>query len=124
MSAPRRFARLAALALLVAAPIAEAAELAPEEAGRHLGETATVCGTVASARFSSRSASQPTFLNLGRPYPDQVFTIVIFGRDRGKFGTPESSLLRKRVCASGTITQYRGRAEMVVSEPAQLAPAE
>jgi hypothetical protein len=116
--------RLIALLLLGAPAMAEAAQFSPEEAQRHLGESATVCGTVASARFSARSASQPTFLNLDRPYPDQPFTIVIFGRDRAKFGAPEQSLLHRRVCASGTITQYRGKAEMVVSEPAQLSPAQ
>jgi hypothetical protein len=108
---------------LLAAPLAEAAQLSPEEAGKHVGETTTVCGTVASARFSTRSARQPTFLNLGRPYPDQLFTIVIFGSDRAKFGAPETTYLRQRVCASGVITQYKGRPEMVVSEPAQLTAA-
>ena len=114
---------LAAGIWLIAAPLAEAAQVAPEEAGRHVGETATVCGTVASARFSARSASQPTFLNLGRAYPDQPFTIVIFGRDRAKFGTPETSFLHQRVCATGIITQYKGRPEMKVSEPTQLSSA-
>jgi len=113
---------LAAMMLLTlgASPI-RAAEIAPEEAGKHAGETATVCGVVASARFSERSKSQPTFLNLGRPYPNQVFTVVIFGRDRVKFGTPESTLLRKRICVTGPITLFQGRPETVISEPSQLS---
>ncbi|HXZ01685.1 MAG TPA: hypothetical protein VEI03_16940 [Stellaceae bacterium] len=109
---------LAALLLLAAAPAA--ATLSAEEAAHHVGETATVCGTVASARFAERSRAQPTFLNLGKPYPDQLFTIVIFGRDREKFGTPESTLLHQRVCATGAIKLYEGRPEMIVEDPAQL----
>jgi micrococcal nuclease len=113
-------APLALLLALLGAPLARAATYSAEEAGRHAGETATVCGTVVSAHFSQRSKTQPTFLNLDKSYPDQVFTIVIFGRDRAKFGTPETALLRQRLCATGPITLYQGRPEMIVAEPSQL----
>jgi hypothetical protein len=29
------------------------------------------------------------FLNLDQPYPREVFTVLIWGSDRAKFGTPE-----------------------------------
>ena len=45
-----------------------AATLAPGDAAGHVGEHATVCGMVASAKFAANSRSQPTFLDLGRPY--------------------------------------------------------
>jgi hypothetical protein len=69
-----------------------AASLAPGDAASHVGETATVCGLVASAKFAANSLSQPTFLDLERPFPNAVLTAVIFGSDRPKFGTPEKSL--------------------------------
>jgi hypothetical protein len=112
---------VAALLLLAAAPAGPT--LSAEEAAGHVGETATVCGTVASARFAQRSKAQPTFLNLEKPYPDQLFTIVIFGRDREKFGTPESALLHQRVCATGLIKLYDRRPEMTVEDPARLGKA-
>ncbi|MGO8917144.1 MAG: hypothetical protein ACLQJR_14660 [Stellaceae bacterium] len=112
----------AALLLCAAAPAA-AATLNAAEAASHVGETATVCGTVASARFAERSKAQSTFLNLEKPYPDQLFTILIFGRDREKFGTPESALLHQHVCATGRIKLYDGRPEMIVEDPAQLTKA-
>jgi len=31
---------------------------------------------------------QPIFLDFGKPNADQVFTAVIFGNNRAKFGTP------------------------------------
>ena len=37
------------------------------EASKHIGETATVCGTVASANYATRSRGKPTFLNLDKP---------------------------------------------------------
>jgi hypothetical protein len=114
--------RLAVLSCLAAAT-AGAAEIGLEAAAKHVGESATVCGVVESARYAERSTSHPTFLNLGRAYPNQVFTVVIFGSDRAKFGTPESALLKKRVCATGVITLYQGRPEMNLRDPSQLSSA-
>ena len=50
-----------------------------------LGQNATVCGIVVTATFSGRSKGQPTFLNLDQPYPCQIFTAVIWGKDREYF---------------------------------------
>src|SRR5690242_16233401 len=75
--------------------------LSAREAGKHGGEQATVCGVVASARYSDRSNGQPTFLNLDEPYPHPIFTILIWGEDRPRFGEPEVRSRDKRVCASG-----------------------
>jgi len=97
-----------------------AASLTTDEAAHHVGETATVCGTVASADYASHSKGQPTFLNLDKAYPNQIFTAVIWGSDRSKFGTPET-LSGKQVCVTGAIKMYRGRPEVVVHDPSQLS---
>ena len=89
--------------LLLAQP-----SLTPVEAKAHVGEMATVCGKVVSARFAESSTRQPTFLNLDQPFPKQIFTVVIFGSDRGKFGEPEKAFLNQTICATGTIEDYRG----------------
>src|SRR5690606_32938228 len=72
-----------ALAWLLLWPAFAAAQDLPrvvsaEEARRYAGATVTVCDSVASATFAARSRGQPTFINLARPYPNQVFTIVIW----------------------------------------------
>src|SRR5215472_4852885 len=107
-------------ALLVWASSAYAEPVSPEDAIRHIGESATVCGLVASAKFAANSRSQPTFLDLDKPYPNAPFTAVIFGSDRPKFGTPETSLRGKRVCVTGQIRDYRGKPEIILSDPSQL----
>src|SRR5262249_10604251 len=66
-----------AILFLVSSP-ASSASLTAAEAANHLGETATVCGQVASAHYASTSKARPTFINLDKPYPNQVFTAVIF----------------------------------------------
>ena len=55
-----------------------------EDAGKFIGETKRFCGMVASAQFAAKSKGQPTFINLDKPYPNQVFTVLIWGSDRGK----------------------------------------
>jgi micrococcal nuclease len=99
---------------------AAADELTTTQAPSHIGETATVCGVVASANYASRSNRQPTFLNLDRAYPNHIFTVVIWGSDRSKFDAPEVSLMGKRLCAKGSIKEYKGKPEIVASDPSQL----
>ncbi len=90
------------------------------EAKNHIGETATVCGEVASTRYAASSRGQPTFINLNKPYPNQVFTVLIWGSDRAKFGNAEAIYRGKSVCVTGTIKEYRGVPEIIANEPSQV----
>jgi micrococcal nuclease len=90
------------------------------EAKNHVGETTTVCGRVASAHFAEKTKGLPTFLNLDRAYPNQIFTIVIWGTDRLKFGKPEATYRDRNVCVSGKITSHRDIPEIVISSPGQI----
>lgn len=103
------------------APFGHAEEkLSPTEAKQHTGERATVCGAVASTRFAQRSCGQPTFLNLEKPYPNQIFTVLIWGDNRTKFGTPETKYMSKRICVSGDLKEYRGEPEIIATDPSQI----
>jgi len=96
-------------------------KLSAGEARQHIGEQATVCDLVAGGHYAARTRGQPTFLDFGQPYPNPVFTVLIWGEDRPKFGAPEVTFRNKRACATGTIRTYRdGRPEMIVREPSQL----
>lgn len=95
-------------------------KLIPSEAKEHFGETATVCGEVVSTRYAESSKGQPTFLNLDKPYPNQIFTAVIWGENRSKFGKPEDDYKGKQICVSGKITAYAGQPEIVATEPKQI----
>jgi hypothetical protein len=100
---------------------AHAAPLNPEEAASHVGENATVCGLVASARYAAQATAAPTFLDFGKPYPNQIFTAIIFGSDRTKFGAPEISLRERQACVTGEIFLYQGKPEIVLRDPKQLS---
>jgi len=106
-----------ALALVTAA---EAAQITALQAKDHVGEVQTVCGKAVSTRYASGSKGQPTFLNLDEPYPHEIFTILIWGENRPKFGVPETEYRDKNVCVTGKITSYRGTPEIVATEPSQI----
>ena len=90
------------------------------EAKDHIGETRTVCGEVASTRYVEQSSGSPTFLNLDRPYPNRTFTIVIWGKDRMKFNTPEDYYRDMPVCVTGKIEAYQGDPQIVARERRQI----
>jgi DNA/RNA endonuclease YhcR with UshA esterase domain len=92
------------------------------EAKGHVGEVATVCGEVASTHYAASTKGQPTFLNLDKPYPNPVFTVLIWGSNRSKFGTPENDYKGKHICVTGKITEYRGGPEIVADKPDQIKP--
>jgi DNA/RNA endonuclease YhcR with UshA esterase domain len=103
-----------------AAPPAK--RIAPADAGRHEGEEAMVCGLVAATRYAAGTRGSPTFLDFGAAYPGQVFQVVIWGSERSRFHeAPEQAFLHKQVCVTGRIRLYRGKPEITVKDPAQLA---
>jgi hypothetical protein len=92
-----------------------------QDAAKYIGQQKTVCGTVASAHYAAKVKGQPTFVNLDKPYPNQIFTALIWGSDRSKFEKPPETLYSgKEICVTGMIQSYQGRAEIVVKEPAQI----
>jgi DNA/RNA endonuclease YhcR with UshA esterase domain len=103
---------------------AGAVSIDPTAATAGIGRTATVCGVVASADYMV--GANPTFLTVVNPdQPDakRALTAVIYGHDRAKFGAPEATLQGQRVCVTGHISLFRGRPEMILSTPRQLAYA-
>jgi hypothetical protein len=88
------------------------------EAAAHVGEVATVVGTVA-AIFRSRKGN--VFLNFGADYPRQTFTAVAL-EPAGVWADGLDSLVGRRVGVHGTIVTYRGRVEIVLERADQIVP--
>jgi DNA/RNA endonuclease YhcR with UshA esterase domain len=96
-----------------------AQSISATDAKNHVGEKATVCGKVVSERTATSSRGEPTFINLDAAYPNQVFTILVWGDDRQKVGALPTE--GSRVCATGMIQEYRGVPEIVVKSSGQLS---
>lgn len=86
----------------------------------HGGEVITVCGKVADT-FVTQSEKKITHLNFEHPYPNQTFSVTIFGSDLPKFKyVPAEFLKSKNVCVTGKVKIYGGKPEMVVNSEEQL----
>jgi hypothetical protein len=109
-----------AVVVLLAALSQAQTSISAAEAKDHVGERATVCGEVASTHYAATSRGNPTFINIDKPYPNQIFTILIWGTDRPKFGNPEQKYSGKHVCATGTITTFHDVPEIVAHDPAAI----
>lgn len=118
----RIVAGLAALVfagVVITAQEAHLASITPSEAADHIGQTATVCGPVASARHSTGSRGRPTFINLGKPFPRHVFTVVIWGDHRSKFEAKFGGNFHAMwdldsvvICVTGRIRSYKGKPQI------------
>ena len=93
-----------------------------DEAKYHIGERTTVCGPVVDATWASGSNGKPTFLNLGKPYPDpDRFTVVIWIQYRSNFPqAPEEYYLGKTICVTGLIDEYKGIPQIEVKYPSEI----
>ena len=60
-----------------------------QHAGALVGHVATLRGPVRSTNYASYSNGSPTFLDIGRPYPNEGLSIVIWIENRSAFGRPE-----------------------------------
>ena len=57
--------------LLLWASIGQAQTLTAAQAKIHVGENATVCGTISDRHVATHSQGMPTFIDLEKPYPNQ-----------------------------------------------------
>jgi DNA/RNA endonuclease YhcR with UshA esterase domain len=104
-------------ALICAASIiAQGSTYAPGEAAKHVGETATISGTVDGVHQSGKGN---IFLNMGGKYPNQAFTAWIPSGSASQFPNPQQYEGRT-VSVSGKISLYKGKPEIIVNSPSQI----
>lgn len=92
------------------------------QAEHHIGERVTVYGPVVDAHYASTSSGKPTFLNIGKTYPNpDRFTVVIWGSNRSYFPSPpESYYYGKMICVTGLVTEYKGGPQIEARTPSQI----
>jgi DNA/RNA endonuclease YhcR with UshA esterase domain len=83
----------------------------------HIGEKAIVCSEV----FGVKATEKMTFINMGASYPNSPLTIVIFAKNLPNFKeTPASLYDNKKICVTGTLEDYKGKTEIVVTQPDEI----
>jgi hypothetical protein len=100
----------------------EIPEIAWNEAKKYEGIKAKVCGPVVDTMWASGSNGKPTFLNIGKPYPEKDrFTVVIWEEYRDNFPEPpEIFYSEKMVRVYGKIKNYKGAMEIEVRSPSEI----
>ncbi|QQR99173.1 MAG: DNA/RNA non-specific endonuclease [Sphingobacteriales bacterium] len=87
------------------------------EAKDMIGKQSTVCGKAVSIKFVENGKSNPTYINLDKKFPDQLFTIVIYENVRNKLSyIPEEKLMNKEICVSGKVEQYKGVPQIILQK--------
>jgi hypothetical protein len=106
------------LALLFALPaVCSAACLSIHEVHKNIGDTTCVTGKVIAVGSSPHSGTH--FLNFCEDYRDCPFTVVVFARDLENVGDVRS-LAGKQIEVYGTIKEYKGKGEIILSSFRQL----
>jgi endonuclease G len=91
------------------------------QARDYIGKEACVCGKVVSTKFSENGKTNPTYINLDKKYPEQVFTLMIFGQDRQNFSyKPEEFLQGKTICVKGKVGEYKGTPQIIANKEKQV----
>jgi DNA/RNA endonuclease YhcR with UshA esterase domain len=122
----------AAIAVLTATTVAVPAAVAQssvscsgavswQQASSMVGRVATIVGRVASTKYASSSNGSPTFLDIGRPYPNEGLTVVIWIENRSAFGRPEVRYRGRTICVRGLVANYKGGPEIEARAPSQIA---
>lgn len=93
-----------------------------EEISNHIGDSVIVHGKVFGSRFLSKSEDAPTFLNVGGDFPNQLLTLVVWGKDRSNFkSAPEEAYKGQEVQVAGKVELHRGKPQMILYRDNQIA---
>jgi hypothetical protein len=120
-----------ALIVVLSSPVAARKKLTANEAKDHIGETATVCGSVVSARYAASTKGQPDFSQPRQAVPESGLHGAESGArigassgrprastrgsgsvSRGRFWNTRARLRLWPVIASRSVSNRAGRATM------------
>jgi len=88
-----------------------------KDAKDYIGKTVTICDSV----YSTKALDKISLINLGGAFPKELITLVVNKEDIGKFSAePASMYLGNNICVTGVITEFKGKTQIVVTEPKQI----
>ncbi|HUZ60668.1 MAG TPA: S1/P1 nuclease [Hanamia sp.] len=92
-------------------------EIEASDAVNYIGQNVKVCSRV----YGVKETAKIDFINLGATYPNSPLTIVIFQKDFYKFKESIENLYNgKNICLNGKIVEYKGKEEIIVTEPKEI----
>jgi len=88
-----------------------------KDIGQNIGKNVTICDSV----YGTKAFEKITLLNIGGDFPNELFTVVVNKADEAKFtGKPSALFIGNNICVTGTVSEYKGKMQIVVTEPKQI----
>ncbi|MBA4851973.1 hypothetical protein [Emticicia sp. BO119] len=107
----------AILSSLVSAAYSQTDTLTTDKVAAYVDKQVIVKGVVAGARrFETGERAPLLLINLDEAYPNTPLTVVLYKEVLEKATINEQELTGKKVVASGKISVYRGRNQLVIEK--------
>jgi len=88
------------------------------EASKHIGDTVLVIDKVYGSKVFENGT---TLLNMGGDFPNHLLTLMIRADDKSKFTYQlDKQLQGKYILVTGKIVDYKGKPEIVITDPKQI----
>jgi hypothetical protein len=94
-------------------PTAKAPVAKLEDVKNRIGQAVTVSGKV----YSIKDIGSMVLINLGATYPNQLLTVAL--KDKAK--DLAAQLTDKTITVEGTVIYFKGKPEIIISDPAKIA---
>jgi len=89
------------------------------QAKYHIGNKATICGTVVSTRRTKKANA--LYLNFDRMYPNQDFYATVWESNSPNFSyDPETFLQGRKICVTGMITTFSDIARISINNETEI----
>ncbi|HZW63904.1 MAG TPA: hypothetical protein VFF15_09705 [Flavobacteriaceae bacterium] len=106
--------------LLCTGAYAQECEVTIDNASAFVGKEVTVCGVVTEINSPEHISGSPTYFNMGGLYPNQIFTLVLWGKNKHKFVQGLDHYKGKHLTITGVVELFRGKPQMVLTFPEQV----
>src|SRR5690606_17312462 len=106
--------------LLCTGAYAQECEVTIENASAFVGKEGTVCGVCTALNSPEHVSGSPRYFKLDRPCPNQIFTRVLWGKNKHKFVQGLDHYKGKHLTITGVVELFRGKPQMVLTFPEQV----
>lgn len=86
----------------------------------YIGQEVIVQGKVDQVVHLTSVRGKPTYFNMGGKYPDNKFTLLLWESNKHKFTKGAQFYEGKTIKILDTIETFRGKPQIVISDPGQM----
>jgi hypothetical protein len=96
-------------------------EITIQDIVRHVGDSVKLQVNINNTRVLKSENGSLVLMNVSKPYPNQVLTLVIYNQDLKNFtGDPEKTYQFKTVIVRGKVSLYKDKPQIVLHDESQI----